>query len=82
MPGRGPSSRHAPTRGAVQPGKGDLVNKSKLKSITLSRETLRNLNPGSLSPAAGAQTPVTILSVCASCQSCHIDCTFRVTCTA
>ncbi|HEV3075941.1 MAG TPA: hypothetical protein VHB47_16085 [Thermoanaerobaculia bacterium] len=55
--------------------------KIRTKRIALQRDTLRQLDVPLLGKVA-AGTAVTGISLCATCNSCHLDCTFRVTCTA
>ena len=54
--------------------------KTTAKKIALHRDTLRHLEAPLLA-RVGAGATVAVNSVCATC-SCHVDCTFRVTCTA
>jgi len=55
--------------------------KRRAKTIALHRDTLRQLDPPLLGKVAAGLT-LAVNSVCATCNSCHVDCTFRVTCTA
>jgi len=56
--------------------------KIRTKRIALQRDTLRQLDVPLLGKVAAAGTAVTGISLCGTCNSCHLDCTFRVTCTA
>lgn len=51
------------------------------RRIALHRDTLRQLDVPRLGKVA-AGVAATGLTLCGTCNSCHVDCTFRVTCTA